>query len=98
MREAGIAAVVAPSFGRLFTRNCINLGVPVIVAPYIDQHVATGDELRIDLTAQTLVNVRSGYETRFAPMAPEALRLIADGGIIGYTKRILAERRASAKA
>lgn len=98
MREAGIAAVIAPSFGRLFTRNCINLGVPVIVAPQIDQHVETGDELRVDLTAQTLVNTRTGYEMRFAPMAPEALRLIADGGIIGYTKRILAERRASAGA
>lgn len=94
MREAGIGAVVAPSFGRLFTRNCINLGVPVVVVPEIDRHVSTGDQLSIDLNARVLINLTNGFETQFAPMAPEALRLIADGGIIGYTKRILAERRA----
>jgi len=95
MKEAGVVAVIAPTFGRLFTRNCINLGLPAIAVASIDEQVATDDELAIDLTASTLKNLRSGFATRLAPMAPESLRLLADGGIIGYTRRILAERRAA---
>jgi 3-isopropylmalate/(R)-2-methylmalate dehydratase small subunit len=93
MKEAGIAAVVAPSFGRLFTRNCINVGLPVVVSPGIDEQVKEGDEIEIDLAAGFIRNLRSGYEARLPPMAPESLKLIEDGGIANYTRRVLAERR-----
>ena len=96
MKEAGIAAVLAPTFGRLFTRNCINLGLPVLPVPGIDGHIVRGDELAIDIPAGTLRNLRTGFATELPPMAPESLRLIADGGIIGYTRRILDERRREA--
>jgi 3-isopropylmalate/(R)-2-methylmalate dehydratase small subunit len=98
MREAGIAAVVAPSFGRLFTRNCINLGIPVITSPAIDEHITEGDELEIDLSEGLLRNLRSGYEVRLPRMAAESLKLIESGGIKPYTERILKERRAQAAA
>ena len=97
MKEAGIAAVLAPTFGRLFTRNCINLGLPVLPVAGIDPHVATGDVLAVDVTGSRLRNERTGYTTELPPIAPESLRLIADGGIIGYTRRILEERRREAK-
>ena len=42
MKEAGIAAVVAPSFGRIYTRNCINVGLPIVVSPGIDEHDDAG--------------------------------------------------------
>lgn len=94
MREAGVAAVVAPSFSRLFTRNSINFGLPVVTSPDIDQQIEEGDEIELDLSAGHLTNLRSGYTTRLPPMAPEALKLIQDGGIKAYTRRILAERKA----
>jgi 3-isopropylmalate/(R)-2-methylmalate dehydratase small subunit len=93
MKEAGIAGVVAPSFGRLYTRNCINVGLPIIISPGIDEQVTQGDELEVDLTKGFLRNLRTGYEARLPPMAPESLRLIEDGGIANYTRRILDERR-----
>jgi 3-isopropylmalate dehydratase small subunit len=95
MKEAGIAGVVAPSFGRLFTRNCINVGLPVVASPGIDAQVTQGDEVEIDLARGFIRNLRSGYEARLPPMAPESLRLIEDGGIANYTRRVLAERRAT---
>jgi len=95
MKEAGIGAVVAPSFGRLFTRNCINVGLPVVTSPGIDQQVAPGDEIEIDLVGGSIRNLRSGYEARLPPMAPESLRLIEDGGIANYTRRVLEQRRRS---
>jgi len=95
MKEAGIAAVAAPSFGRLFTRNAINVGLPIVTSPRIDEQIAQGDEIEIDLANGTLRNLRSGYETRLPPMAAESLKLIADGGIANYTRRVLEQRRAA---
>ena len=94
MKEAGVSAVVAPSFGRLFTRNAINVGLPIVTSPRIDEEIREGDEIEIDLSAGHLRNLRSGYETRLPPMAAESLKLIQDGGIASYTRRVLAQRRA----
>src|SRR5499427_7398548 len=96
MKEAGIAAVVAPSFGRIFTRNCINVGLPIVVSLGIDEQISHGDEIEIDLSQGIIRNPRTGYEARLPPMAPESLRLIQDGGIANYTRRILDERRKAA--
>jgi 3-isopropylmalate/(R)-2-methylmalate dehydratase small subunit len=93
MKEAGIGAVVAPSFGRLFTRNCINVGLPVVVSPGIDAQISQGDDIEIDLAAGLIRNLRSGHVARLPPMAQESLKLIADGGITNYTRRVLEERR-----
>lgn len=93
MREAGIGAVVAPGFGRLFTRNCINHGLPVVAVPGIDQHISEGDRVAVDLTKRCLRNLTTGYEVELPQMAPELLRLIEDGGIADYTRRLLAARK-----
>ena len=98
MKEAGIGAVVAPSFGRIYTRNCINVGLPIVISPGIDEHVTQGDEIEIDLAEGYIRNLRSGYEARLPPMAPESLRLIQDGGIANYTRRVLEERRTASGA
>ena len=93
MKEAGVSAVVAPSFGRLFTRNAINVGLPIITSPKIDEEIKQGDIIEIDLSAGKLCNLRSRYEARLPPMAPESLKLIEDGGIANYTRRVLEQRR-----
>jgi 3-isopropylmalate/(R)-2-methylmalate dehydratase small subunit len=80
----------------LFTRNCINAGLPVLSLLGISQHITTGDELEIDLDAGALRNLRSSYKTQLPRMAPESLELIREWGIVAYTQRILAERRAVA--
>ena len=98
MKEAGIGAVIAPSFGRIYTRNCINVGLPIVVSAGIDEHVKQGDEIEIDLAEGYIRNLRSGYDARLPPMAPESLRLIQDGGIANYTRRVLEERRKASGA
>jgi 3-isopropylmalate/(R)-2-methylmalate dehydratase small subunit len=96
MKEAGVAAVVAPSLGRLFTRNAINVGLPIVTSPRIDEEIKQGDEIEIDLSGGWIRNMRTGYETRLPPMAAESLKLIEDGGIANYTRRVLEQRRAEA--
>jgi len=95
MKEAGIGAVIAESFGRLFTRNCINAGLPVISLAGIRGKVAARDALELDLKASTLRNMRTSQAVQLPRMAPESLELIRDGGIVAYTSRVLADRRAA---
>src|SRR5258707_5531274 len=54
MKEAGVAAVVAPSFGRLFTRNAINVGLPIGTLPRIDEGSRQRDEIAIDVVVGTI--------------------------------------------
>ena len=96
MKEAGIGAVVAPSFGRLFTRNCINVGLPVVTSPGIDEQVRRATNSKSISREGCIRNLRSGYEARLPPMAPESLKLIEDGGIANYTRRVLEQRRQAA--
>lgn len=95
MKEAGIGAVVAPSFGRLFTRNCINTGLPVIASQGIDEQINAGDLIEIDLENGFIRNLRSGFEAKLPAMAPESLKLLQVGGIANYTRSVLEQRRAA---
>lgn len=97
MKEAGVGAIVASSFGRLFMRNCINLGVPVATCEGIADDTDPYDELVLDLAAGELVNRTNGHRTTFPTMAPELLRLLSEGGLHEYTVKVLAERRAAAR-
>jgi 3-isopropylmalate/(R)-2-methylmalate dehydratase small subunit len=94
MKEAGVGAIVASSFGRLFMRNCINLGVPVATCVGIDETTTQGDELIIDLAAGELLNTTTSGRVLFPTMAPELLRLLSEGGLHEYTVKMLSERRA----
>lgn len=94
MREAGIGAVVAPGFGRLFTRNCINHGLPVVAIPGIDEKISEGDRVSVNLSEGKLRNLTTGYVVDIPPMAPEILRLIEDGGIANYTRRFIEAHKA----
>src|SRR5205823_13337885 len=67
MKEAGIGAVVAPSFGRIYTRNAINVGLPIVTSPRIDEEIKQGDQIEINLANGLLRNLRSGYEARLPP-------------------------------
>ncbi len=94
LKEVGIGALLAPSFGRIFMRNCINLGVPVLPVPAIDEHVTNGDELEVDLATGRVRNLTNGYETTVPRIAPELIDLLENGGLVEYTRRRLRARRA----
>jgi hypothetical protein len=95
MKEAGGGAIVASSFGPLFMRNCINLGVPVSTCIRIAENTDEGDKLSIDLGGEELLNTTSGNRGSFPTMAPEQLRLLNEGGLHECTAEMLAERRTS---
>lgn len=83
---AGISAVIAKSYARIFYRNCANIGLPPIEAD-IAERVSTGDELEIDIVTGEIRNVTKG-ETYQMKSFPQRIRDIIDaGGLIPYTKQ-----------
>ena len=85
LKFAGVGAVIAHSFARIFFRNAINLGLPAVVARLECQ---AGDELEIDLVAGAIRNLTSNAVTPAAPLDPRAVGLLEAGGLIPYLKRL----------
>ncbi|RMG17579.1 MAG: 3-isopropylmalate dehydratase [Planctomycetota bacterium] len=82
---SGVRAVVARSFARIFYRNSINLGLPVVECPDAVAALSTGDALRIDLAAGRLECPAGSFS--FAPYPPFVRELIRDGGLIQHIRR-----------
>ena len=84
IRAAGFSAVVASSFARIFFRNCVNIGLPVLWSPGAAAGIADGDEVEIDSVAGTIRDLTSGSEWSVPPL-PDFVRLIAEaGGLAEY--------------
>lgn len=87
LKFAGAGAVIAASFGRIFFRNAINLGLPVVVAPQACTACAPGDELEIDLCGGAIQNLTQGRVIPAAPLDPRAVDLLSAGGLIPYLRK-----------
>ncbi|MDL2216590.1 3-isopropylmalate dehydratase small subunit [Desulfovibrio sp. OttesenSCG-928-M14] len=86
---AGIPAVIAHSFARIFYRNAFNMGLVAIEVGDACSDFKQGDELEIDMEAGTITNKSSGKRVDFPPL-PEAMRAILDaGGLAGAVKKRL---------
>ncbi|MGI6452303.1 MAG: 3-isopropylmalate dehydratase small subunit [Syntrophomonadaceae bacterium] len=83
--NADISAVVAKSFARIFYRNCINTGLPLIECDtdQIDQ----GDQLEIDLERGILHNLTKGLDIAITPLPSVMLKILADGGLAAHFKK-----------
>ncbi|WP_425059249.1 2,3-dimethylmalate dehydratase small subunit [Sporomusa carbonis] len=92
LKAAGIVCVVAESFARIFYRNAINIGLPLIELGEGDINIKAGDTLAVDLDAGTLENVSTG-ETFAVPPLPGFIQEIArSGGLVNYTRQLLAAK------
>lgn len=81
LKHLGVAAVVAPSFARIFYRNAINVGLPVIMA---DVEAEKGDILSIDLEAGIILNKSNGKKFEIQPFQNFMLEILEDGGLVNH--------------
>jgi 3-isopropylmalate dehydratase small subunit len=84
IKYAGVGAVIARSFARIFYRNAINLGLPALLA---EVAADAGDELEIDLASGLIRNRSTGRQFRAAPLDARAVELLNAGGLIPYLRR-----------
>ncbi|MCK4627737.1 MAG: 3-isopropylmalate dehydratase small subunit [Sedimentisphaerales bacterium] len=82
LRGAGVAAVLADSFARIFYRNAINCGFLVVEAPGITEKINNGDELDIDSKNGKITNLTKGETYGFTPLPDFALDIIEAGGLL----------------
>ncbi|GGL67453.1 LeuD/DmdB family oxidoreductase small subunit [Halocalculus aciditolerans] len=87
IRNAGVAAVVAESFARIFYRNAINVGLPIAVVPGITEHVSEGDVVRVDLTEGRVENTTTGKSFSISPLPDDLTEILEAGGLVPLRQR-----------
>ena len=94
IRGAGITAVIASSFARLFFRNAVNLGLPVLVSPSASQGIQPGEKIDIDVGGGVIYSRESGLVYRCKHFGGVVQEIVEAGGMVEYVKELLeAERR-----
>jgi 3-isopropylmalate/(R)-2-methylmalate dehydratase small subunit len=89
LKGCGVSCVVAESFARIFFRNAINIGLPILECPEAAQATEAGQTLEIDLATGAIRNHETGQAYQATPYPPFMLGLIAAGGLVEYTRRKL---------
>lgn len=87
LKAAGVSAVLAVSFARIFFRNAVNIGLPVVEVESIQEEVEQGDVLELDLLSGTVANERTGKVLRFVPLPSFLLEIVELGGLAEYVRR-----------
>ncbi len=85
IKLAGVTAILAKSVARIFYRNAINLGLPVLICD--TDKISEGDELEIDLTAGTVKNKTNGAVLNTGKIPEVMLKILNEGGLIDYVKK-----------
>ncbi len=85
IKMAGVSAIVAKSFARIFFRNCINIGLPVIMCD--TTNVQEGDILSIDLKRGLVEDKSQGFHMTFSPLPEVMRRILADEGLVEHVIR-----------
>jgi 3-isopropylmalate/(R)-2-methylmalate dehydratase small subunit len=92
IKAAGVSCVIAASFARIFFRNSINVGLPVLVCPEAAGEAQTEDEMSVDLVSGRIENLTRGRVYHAEPFPEFLQEIVAAGGLIPYTRQRIARR------
>ncbi|MBI4537207.1 MAG: 3-isopropylmalate dehydratase [candidate division NC10 bacterium] len=87
LKHLGIRCVVAESFGRLFFRNCIAIGLPILPCGNVASRFETGDRARIDVEQAVVENCTRGLRLTAEPLSREMIDTLREGGIIALLRK-----------
>jgi 3-isopropylmalate/(R)-2-methylmalate dehydratase small subunit len=87
LKYSGVKCVIAESFARIFFRNAINIGLPVIECKGISESVRTGDEIAVDFETGKIENVSNGKKFQVEKLPQFIMEILADGGLIENLRR-----------
>ncbi len=85
IKLAGVFAVIAKSFARIFYRNAINIGLPVLIAD--TDLIDDGDELEVDVSSGTIRDLTKGVELKARPLPDVMIKILENGGLVEYIKK-----------
>jgi 3-isopropylmalate/(R)-2-methylmalate dehydratase small subunit len=93
IKGAKVSCIVAGSFARIFYRNAINIGLPIVECPEAVAGTEKGHRLEVDLTTGEVRNLSTGKAYRSKPYPPFMMELINAGGLIPYTRQRIAKEK-----
>lgn len=96
IRGAGVSVVIAKSYARIFYRNSINIGLPLVECPEAVDDAEDGDILEVDTTEGAIINTRTGKEYLAKPHAPFVQEIVNAGGLMEAVAARVRERQAQA--
>lgn len=86
IQEAGISAVVAESFSRIFYRNAVAIGLPAITCPEVTAHVSEGDKLDVDTDSGIVHNLATNKKLDAQSLPEEIQSIFNEGGLLNHYK------------
>lgn len=89
IKAAGIQAVIAKSFARIFFRNAFNIGLPIFEVKELPDETSEGDEIEIDMNSGEIVNLTKSKKYKTKPIPTFMQELIKAGGLVEWTKKRL---------
>ena len=93
IKAAGVSCVIAKSFARIFYRNSINMGLPILECPEAVDAISEGDVVSVDADTGTITNETTGAVFHAQPFPAFIQEIINDGGLVARTKRVLAAKK-----
>ena len=86
LKAAGVAAIIAPTFARIFYRNAFNMGLPIFELDNAED-IKEGELITINLDEGTIDNIDKEKSYNFTPIPPFMQELLADGGLMNFAKK-----------
>lgn len=92
IKASGISCVIASTFARIFYRNSINMGLPILECPEAVDAISDGDVVSVDADTGTITDETTGAVFHAQPFPPFIQEIINDGGLVARTKRVMAQK------
>ena len=86
IKSCGVKCVIAPSFARIFYRNSINIGFPIVECPQAAEEIQAGDEVEVDFSSGIITDVTTGKTYQAAPFPEFINGIISSGGLLNSLK------------
>ena len=87
IKTCGTGCVIAKSFARIFYRNAINIGLPILECPEAADGISEGDEVSVDFDTGIITNITTGKTYKAQPFPPFIQNIIASGGLLASLKK-----------
>jgi 3-isopropylmalate/(R)-2-methylmalate dehydratase small subunit len=87
IKAAGVTCVIGATFARIFYRNALNIGLPILESPEASKEINAGDQIEVELESGTISDITTGKSYSAKPFPPFMRELIAAGGLIPYVRK-----------
>ena len=87
IKAAGVSCVIAKNFARIFYRNSLNIGLPILECPEAGEDIENGDEVSVDFDSGVITNITKGKTYKAEPFPPFIQNIIKQGGLLASLKK-----------